>query len=1004
MILSTETASEIARTHFGLEAAAQRVDGYDAPSFLIAINDVPSFVLKVCDNAEGAATLEVAMLEHLARRRLPLRLPRVHRNLDGAALTTVKDERGEACTARLLEYLGGEFAADLPAAEGRLLRSVGRGLGAVAQALLDFSHPLAVRQHHWHLLQAPRVCAGAPLDPEAGALVERSLAGYDERVRPALATLRRSVIHADGNDHNLLVSQVPGRGALASGLIDFGDATLAPTIFDAAIAMAYFMMRQKRPVLAGQELLAAYHHSMPLTGEEIELLYDLVRVRLSMTLCHAARAKNESRANAYLLRSEAGALALLRSLDQTPRLFFSASMRDACGLSPWPAGRSLAKWISQQSPRPLLANMDGARIRVLDFTPLSEDLRGRLAPRDLAEFESLIEQLLADAGATVGIGRYGEIRGLYQSKVFVNDDEEEARTVHLGVDVFAPAGTQVCAPFAGRVHSFVDNARPLDYGPTIILEHHFPDAPGVFYTLYGHLARSSLCGLETGKNIAAGDRFASIGDHDVNGGWPPHLHFQVMADMLGNRGDFPGVARHSEVGVWKSLCPNPARFVGLDDAALDADCGLSPVELARRRDLVLSPSLSVAFASPVKIVRGRGTYLYTEQGRKILDLVNNVAHVGHAHPHVVAAVSAQEAKLNTNTRYLHDGLVSYAERLVALLPPELDTCFLVCTGSEANELALRLARACTGGTDVVVVDGAYHGHSSGLIELSPYKFMGPGGGGRARHVQVASMPDTYNGRFRDMGNAAHLYAQSVSDAFARVTADGRKPAAFFCESALGCGGQIILPAGYLSESAGHARAAGALYVADEVQVGFGRLGGGLWGFEAQGVVPDILTLGKPIGNGYPLAAVVTRRDIAEAFANGMEYFNTFGGNPVACAAGNAVLDVVLEQNLADRAKRLGARWLSDLRRLMADHELIGDVRGMGLFIGIELVRSRTTREAHAEAATAIQTALSRRDIQISIDGPRYNVLKIKPPMVISESETRRVTEALDEALAEFTGS
>ncbi|NNF52700.1 MAG: aminotransferase class III-fold pyridoxal phosphate-dependent enzyme, partial [Gammaproteobacteria bacterium] len=387
-----------------------------------------------------------------------------------------------------------------------------------------------------------------------------------------------------------------------------------------------------------------------------------------------------------------------------------------------------------------------------------------------------------------------------------------------------------------------------------------------------------------------------------------------------------------------------------------------------------------------------------EQGRKILDLVNNVAHVGHAHPRVVAAIAQQEAQLNTNTRYLHDGLVTYAERLTALLPDELDTCFLVCTGSEANELALRLARAYTGSSDVVVVDGAYHGHSSALIDLSPYKFNGAGGAGRAPHVQVAAMPDAYNGVYADDPASSDKYGQSVGDAFARVARQGRKAAAFFCESALGCGGQIILPPGYLQRAYHHARSAGAVCVADEVQVGFGRLGGELWAFEAQGVVPDILTLGKPIGNGYPLAAVVTRRDIAEAFANGMEYFNTFGGNPVACAAGHAVLDVLLDEALPARAGQLGARWLEALRELEKKNEIVGDVRGQGLFIGIELVKDRQSREANPKAARAVLDALRQKDIQISIDGPRYNVLKIKPPMVIEEQDMERVSVALGEAI------
>ena len=997
--LNEHDAARIAQACYGIEAAATRADGYADQTFLLQQNDAPAYVLKVsaAGGNESVTELQNAMLDHLAGRRMPLGVPRVLPDTAGRKLSVFTSKQGQTRKVRMLTFLSGDFAADLEPADAALLRSIGRGLGALDAALLDFSHPAASRLHKWHVLNAQAVCENAPLDDDTTLLVSRCLDDYAQRVQPKLAGLRTSVIHADANDHNLLVAERPGLGLRASGLIDFGDAALAPTVFEVAIALAYFMMRQARPVLAAQELLAGYHRALPLLDEELALLYDLVRVRLCMTLCHAARARQSAPGNAYLLRSEADARRLLSALHDVQRLFFTASMRDTCGLPPWPKGKRLSHWIAAQSPCPLFESLAKEQPRLLDFTPLSDDLDGAIAPRNLDEFEALIERLLRASGTGVGIGRYAEIRGLYQSRVFTSN-EDEARTVHLGVDVFAPAGTAINAPFAGAVHSFADNARPLDYGPTIILEHDLPGSPAKFYTLYGHLARRSLDGLEVGKQVGQGEPVGYIGESAVNGGWPAHLHFQVMLDLLGCRGDFPGVARHSEIGVWKSLCPNPAQFVGLVEGALDADCGLSPIELARRRDLCLSPSLSLSFDSPVKVVRGSGANLFTEQGRKILDLVNNVAHVGHAHPHVATAVARQEARLNTNTRYLHDGLVTYAERLTALLPAELDTCFLVCTGSEANELALRLARAFTGGTDVVVVDGAYHGHTSSLIDLSPYKFNGRGGAGRPSHVRVASMPDPYNGEHAGKADAGPLYAASVAAACAGIADQERQVAAYFCESAMGCGGQIILPPGYLHAAYAHARQAGAVCVADEVQVGFGRLGRYLWAFEHQAVVPDILTLGKPMGNGYPLAAVVTRREIAEAFANGMEYFNTFGGNPVACAAGHAVLDVIEEQGLVRHAQDLGSRWLAALRGLRDRHALIGDVRGSGLFIGIELVRDRHTREADAAAAHAVVEALKARDIQVSIDGPRYNVLKIKPPMVISGQDAARVTSALDDVL------
>ena len=333
-------------------------------------------------------------------------------------------------------------------------------------------------------------------------------------------------------------------------------------------------------------------------------------------------------------------------------------------------------------------------------------------------------------------------------------------------------------------------------------------------------------------------------------------------------------------------------------------------ELLSSRQKHLGPSLSISYQSPLHIVSGSRQYLYDADGRRYLDCVNNVAHVGHSHPYVVRAASEQMAILNTNTRYLHEKLIEYSERLRATLPERLSVVYLVCSGSEANELALRLARAHTGRHDVIVVDGAYHGNTSAMIDLSPYKFDGPGGKGSPSWVHKVPMPDVYRGAHHGP-DAGELYAANVAE----VLGKSSQVAAFFCESALGCGGQIALPPGYLREAYGAVRAAGGVCVADEVQTGFGRAGSNFWMFETQGVVPDIVTLGKPIGNGHPLGAVITNSDIAASFANGMEYFNTFDGNPVSCAVGLAVLDVIRDEELQQNALEVGEYLKSGLHQL-----------------------------------------------------------------------------------------
>ncbi|HFQ93414.1 MAG TPA: aminotransferase class III-fold pyridoxal phosphate-dependent enzyme, partial [Anaerolineae bacterium] len=407
--------------------------------------------------------------------------------------------------------------------------------------------------------------------------------------------------------------------------------------------------------------------------------------------------------------------------------------------------------------------------------------------------------------------------------------------------------------------------------------------------------------------------------------------------------------------------------------------------------------LSLAYDEPLQIVRGYMQYLYDENGRAYLDAVNNVPHVGHCHPRVVRAGQRQMALLNTNTRYRHPLRDAYAARLLALFPDPLNVVYFVCTGSEANELALRLARAHTGRRDILVLDGAYHGNTGELVNLSPYKFNGPGGRGAPEYVHILPMPDPYRGPYKGYGpGTGQQYAAHVRETIAQMP---NPPAAFLAESLLGCGGQIVLPDGYLAHAYKHARAAGAVCIADEVQVGFGRVGSHWWGFETQGVVPDIVTLGKPMGNGHPVAAVVTTPEIAQSFANGMEYFNTYGGNPVSCAIGTAVLDVIEEEKLQENALAVGNYLLAGLRRLQAKHPLIGDVRGRGLYIGVELVRSRKTLEPADTEAHAIVNAMKERGILLSTDGPLHNVLKIKPPLVFTKENADFLVETLDVVLS-----
>ena len=417
---------------------------------------------------------------------------------------------------------------------------------------------------------------------------------------------------------------------------------------------------------------------------------------------------------------------------------------------------------------------------------------------------------------------------------------------------------------------------------------------------------------------------------------------------------------------------------------------LSLSQILRKRENHISKSLSIGHGKALHISRGEMQYLYSKSGEKYLDLVNNVCHVGHCNPYVVNAGQKQMAELNTNTRYIYDGLTGYIERLSNTLPEGLDFGFLVNSGSEANELAIRLARAYTSNHDIVVMEGAYHGHTGMLIDLSPYKFRGPGGKGASEDwVHVAPVPDIYRDNSRD-------YLNELED----IVKKANPIAGFIVESMLSCAGQIPFPEGYLSKSFELIRNVGGLCIADEVQVGFGRIGSHMWAFEEHGVVPDIVVMGKPIGNGHPMAAVFTTKDIAASFKE-MEFFSTFGGNPVSCAIGMAVLDVIENDNLIEKSKLMGDLFIEGLTELKKRHKLIGDVRGKGLFLGIELVKDHSSLEPASKEAELLVEGMLSRNILLSIDGPRKNVIKIKPPMVISKNDVDRTIKSLNEVLKDI---
>jgi len=1006
--VSVEEAARLARDLYGLDVTARSLPGEYDGNFHLTAGDGAQFVLKVMHPArEGSfIDLQCQALRHLAKHAEGVVLPRVVPAQGGELQTEITAGNGTTRLVWLLTFVPGTMLAEVRPHSEELLRSLGRLLGAIDSGLQNFSHSAAQRELKWDLSAAGWIKGHLSeiADSSRRLLVEKFLRLYDSEIVPALGRFRRSVIYGDANDYNVLVSNPWPLPRQAVSVIDFGDMHYGITVSEVAIAAAYAVLGKKDVLRAAALVIAGYHETFPLQEAEIAALYGLIGMRLAVSVTNSAHRKTIKTEDPYVTVSEAPAWEALERLAKIHKRFAHYTFRYACGLDAVPHHEKIQRWFEKNGPNAASLFDEDLRTApslVLDLSVGSEFLGADPHDSETSALTRKISELTDEAKVSIGVGRYNEARLLYTSPLFGVDASlrEERRTIHLGMDLFAKPGTLVHAPLDGVIHTLANNAAPLDYGPLVILRHNAGDA-GEFFSLYGHLDKESLARLKIGQCLARGEKFARIGTSAENGGWANHLHFQFILDLLDLDANFPGVAYASQRAVWTSLSPDPNLLVGIPKNRFPEQDPTPQETLTMRREL-LGKNLSISYAKPVKIVRGWMQHLYDETGRAFLDFYNNVPLVGHSHPRVVHAVQKQIALLNTNTRYVHDLINHYAQRLTQHLPEPLRVCFFVNSGSEANELALRLARTHTGREDVIVLEHAYHGNTSTLVDISPYKFDGPGGSGRKPWVHVASMPDDYRGKYRrENAQAGTKYAGHVGEILDVMRKQGHAPAAYIAETLPSVGGQIVFPPKYLEEVYSRVRSAEGVCIADEVQVGFGRLGTHFWGFETQNVIPDIVVLGKPIGNGFPLGAVITTPEIARSFDNGMEFFSTFGGNPVACAAGLATLKVVEEENLQERALRVGTYMQESLRALQERYPIIGDVRGSGLFLGVDLVQDPVTRSAATAQAGCVVNRLRECGILSGTDGPFNNVIKLRPPLIISERDVDIFTETFRSVLGE----
>jgi 4-aminobutyrate aminotransferase-like enzyme/Ser/Thr protein kinase RdoA (MazF antagonist) len=987
--MTTDQAQDAASRYWNINGTATALSSEWGGTFLITTEHRAgkNFLLKIAPThlREGRIRLEVAVVKHLSSLLKELWCPELISSIHGEDIAHT--EFGDA---RMYSWIEGKLWADVRPHDRHLLASLGQSLGFLTKALVGFDHPEAHAEFEWALKSTVWKDTMSLLPDDLKDVCDHYVNRYENILKHQLGSLRHGVNYHDANDYNILVSPDVLTPTVIA-FIDYGDCHYGPIVNDLAICLAYALMDQSDILGAARIIISGYHRVSPLLPEELEVLQDLICMRLVISLVHAARRKAKDPGNVYWQVSTSAAEKLLQTLRGIHPHLMLCTFRAACGLEPSPRHDFLCDWLKKHKPRfhPVMGfELSKEPVTVFDWSTGSVELGGLNAIQDLEEQTYRTFRRMDSEGTRVGIGRYDEPRPIYTTHEYEVSglDTPAMRTIHLGIDLIMPAGTPVYAPIDGRVVTLTNNAGDKEYGPLVILEHKAGDG-FLFYTLYGHNNIYTLSLLQKGQEVKAGEKMGEIGDFPENGNWVPHLHFQIITDLLGCIDDYPGVADPDAKDIWLSLCLDPNLILGIRHADLKYHYA-DTAGLLRKRKKVLGSNLSLSYHEPLHIVRGWKTHLYDEDGRTYLDTVNNIAHIGHEHPRIVQAGQKQMAVLNTNTRYLHRNLLTLSQKLLETLPAHLEVVWFVNSGSEANELALRIARAYTGRYDTLVLEEGYHGNTQACFEVSHYKF---------KHLKKLETTNVVPiGVYGKVAN----FAKDADDSTVNRSPLTVTPSMVFIHESLpSCAGQIVPHEDFFMDIYAEIKKHGGICIADEVQTGLGRVGSHYWAFELFTIAPDIVTIGKPLGNGHPIAAVACTRELANAFAKGPEFFSSFGGNPVSCAIATEVLSVIEDEDLQANAKNLGEYWMSALRELQSVHSVIGDVRGHGLFIGIEFLKPETCAAAKQKAEYVVRRMLDHR-ILTSLEGPNGNVMKIKPPMSITKEEVDQFLGVLEKILKE----
>ncbi|MGK0721689.1 aminotransferase [Leucobacter sp. W1478] len=973
-------AERIARELYGLSAVASELGSNQDRNFLLEEADGSRSVLRIDNPIFGDAARDGQHAALEAYRAAGVAVASVLPGLNGA-LT----QRYDGFAVRRSEFAPGEAMVDHGYFAPVVLAEFGALAAASVRALEGLSHPGLDRAHMWDMRVAHAETLKLAGSIRDHALRERVLAaaqGAQHELAQVADALPVQAIHGDLTDDNVMGRRGEDARLHPHTVLDLGDLAYGWRVAELAVTVASMLHHEPARPLRALETIAAFHSAAPLSAAEARALWPLIVLRATVLVASGWRQLEIDGDNAYARDRVAGEQAIFEAASAVQLAEATELVLARLDLPGRATGAGLAAvgTPSGATASPLKSLLPGlaGKVQILDPGVESECLdAGKWMAADA---ESRLVTGAFATGAHAAVFPYG----VYRLTRTVVDSVDSAATWPTAAEIWVPGGAalEVTAPVNAHVTGVSSESMTLELGAD------------------WHLRLTGVQpSVAVGTQSHAGARIAAVAESGQPRAITARLlRTDALAAEAAGQLVLPMHVDPDRVPAWQRFTHDPASILGLPPLAQRDEA----VDEQRRREHIFASAQERYYERPMQIERGWRHHLVDTTGRAYIDMVNNVTGIGHGHPGVADAVNRQIRILNTNSRFLYRELAEYSERLLALLPKNsgLDTVLLVNSGSEAVDLALRLAQAATGRKVVVALREAYHGWTMASDAVTTSAYDNPFAlQNRPDWVHVSDVPNRFRGTHRGEGTGPS-YAADLGDDLRALAEEGRDIAAFICESVLGNAGGVLLPEGYLADVYGRVRAAGGLCIADEVQVGFGRMGSSFWGFEQSGVVPDIVTIAKPMGNGFPIGGVITSKRVADALATQGQFFSSAGGNPLSCRVGIAVLDAMRDEGLQENARVVGGRLAAGFRALAEKHQIVGPIHGEGLYLGVELVRDRETLEPATQEAAAICERLRELGVIVLTTSERSNVLKVKPPLTLSAESADFVVAALDRVLTE----